>query len=230
MYALVRRWWGRSAGLIAGLIYAYAPYRLLDLYVRASFAEYVALSLLPLVLLAFWNLIERGGLRRLALAALAYAAVILAHTVTGVTFTPLLGAFIVFSLAQVSGTGYWVLGTDRRFSAGHQSLITDHPSLLHRLGLAIAAVLLALGLSGIFLLPMLVERHYVVQEQLVRTTYAYQQHFVYLHQFLSPFWGYGYAVEGPNDGCCPSCWRWSEPPRRCAELLAPLGAGLAIAA
>ena len=178
MYALVRRWWGRSAGLIAGLIYAYAPYRLLDLYVRAAFAEYVALSLLPLALLAFWNLIERGGLRRLALAALAYAAVILAHTVTGVTFTPLLGAFIIFSLLHVSRFRFHV----------------------SRLGLASAAVLLALGLSGIFLLPMLVERHYVVQEQLVRTTYAYQQHFVYLHQFLSPFWGYGYAVEGPNDG------------------------------
>jgi len=178
MYALVRRWWGRSAGLIAGLIYAYAPYRLLDLYVRAAFAEYVALSLLPLALLAFWNLIERGSLRRLALAALAYAAIILAHTVTGVTFTPLLGAFIIFSLL-------------------HVSRLTFHVS---RLGLASAAVLLALGLSGIFLLPMLVERHYVVQEQLVRATYAYQQHFVYLHQFLSPFWDYGYAVEGPNDG------------------------------
>ena len=178
MYALVRRWWGRSAGLIAGLIYAYAPYRLLDLYVRAAFAEYVALSLLPLVLLAFWNLIERGGLRRLALAALAYAAIILAHTVTGVIFTPLLGAFIVWALF-------------------HVSRCTFHVS---RLGLAIAAVLLALGLSAIFLLPMLVERHYVVQEQLVRATYHYQQHFVYLHQFLSPFWGYGYAVEGPNDG------------------------------
>jgi len=206
MYALVRRWWGRHAGLVAGLIYAYAPYRLLDLYVRAALAEYVALSLLPLALLAFWDLIERGGVRRLALAALAYAAIILTHSVTGLLFTPLLGAFIIFALFQVSGIGdqvsgirYWVSGSDAQ-PPDHGSRITHHSSLLLRLSFVLSALLLALGLSAIFLLPMLLERQYIVQEQWVHATYQYRQHFVYPHQFLSPFWGYGYAVEGPNDG------------------------------
>ena len=199
MYALVRRWWGHSAGLIAGLLYAYAPYHLLNMYVRASLAEYVALSLLPLVLLAFWDLIERGGLRRVALAALAYAALLLTHSVTGLVFTPLLCAFVIFALFQVARRKSQVAGRTGQGARirQHASRFTFH---VLRFSLILGTLLLALGLSSIFLLPLLLERQYIVQEQWVRATYQYQQHFVYPHQFLSPFWGYGYAVEGPNDG------------------------------
>ncbi|MDH7485596.1 MAG: 6-pyruvoyl-tetrahydropterin synthase-related protein [Anaerolineae bacterium] len=220
MYALVRRWWGQNAGLVAGLLYAYAPYHLLNMTVRAALAEYAALSLLPLVLLAFWNLIERGDLRRLALAALAYAALLLTHNVTAFMFTPLLGAFVILAVFQVASRRSQVAGRKAHGTGGthhaprithHASRITHHASrITHhvsritfyvlRFSLISGAVLLALGLSSIFLLPMLLERQYIVQEQWVRATYQYRQHFVYLHQFLSPFWGYGYAVEGPNDG------------------------------
>ena len=206
MYALVRRWWGQSAGLVAGLLYAYAPYHLLNMTVRAALAEYAALSLLPLVLLAFWELIERGNLRRLTLAALTYAALLLTHSPTALMFTPLLGAFVILAVSQVAGRRSQVAGHRSQVAGrtGQEARITHHASrfTFHvlRFALLAGAVLLALGLSSIFLLPMLLERQYIVQEQWVRATYQYRQHFVYPHQFLSPFWGYGYAVEGPNDG------------------------------
>jgi hypothetical protein len=65
--------------------------------------------------------------------------------------------------------------------------------------LSLAAAVLALGLSAVFLLPIPVERGYIAQGQWTRATYSYEQHFIYPFQLLSAFWDYGYAVEGPED-------------------------------
>ncbi len=50
MYGYVRSWLGRNAGLVAAVAYVFLPYRLVEVYVRASLAEYVALIWLPLIL------------------------------------------------------------------------------------------------------------------------------------------------------------------------------------
>jgi hypothetical protein len=50
MYAFVRTWCGRTAAVIAALVYTYAPYHLLNLYVRANLAESMAFVWLPLCL------------------------------------------------------------------------------------------------------------------------------------------------------------------------------------
>ena len=48
MYGYVRSWLGRNAALVAAVAYVFLPYRLVEVYVRASLAEYVALMWLPL--------------------------------------------------------------------------------------------------------------------------------------------------------------------------------------
>lgn len=176
MYTLVRRWWGPAAGLVASLAYTYAPYHLVDIYVRSALAEFMALAWFPLALLAFDELVARGGRRQVALAALAFAGMTLTHAVTAMTFVPLLAAMVLWHLV-------WM----RRF-------------LIARAGQALAAALLGGGLSAIFLVPMLLERSFIVQEQWMHGTYQYWQHFVYLHQFVSPSWGFQHSVEGPGDG------------------------------
>ena len=57
----MRSWAGRSAGLIAGLVYTYAPYHLLNLYVRADLAESMAFVWLPLCLSAARATVIGGG-------------------------------------------------------------------------------------------------------------------------------------------------------------------------
>jgi len=47
MYGLGRRLFGRAGGLLAAVVYVYAPYHLLDIYVRGSLAEFLALGVLP---------------------------------------------------------------------------------------------------------------------------------------------------------------------------------------
>jgi hypothetical protein len=194
MFLLLRRWFGRgpagrAAALVGGLLYVYAPYHLLTIYVRAALAEFSALAWFPWVLLAFDRVANPAGIakpwRAIALAALAYAGLLLTHTGSIMLFTPLLLAYLLFVLLRRGVQEGWPwadLGrTTLRLAAGG---------------------LLAAGLAAIFLLPMLLEQRFIVQEQWVQGSYGYRGHFVYLSQLLDPFWGYGYSddLTGPNDG------------------------------
>lgn len=179
MYAFVKRLWGSGAGLLSAVVYTYVPYRLVDIYVRSAFFEFCAFVFFPLILLLFLELVETGQLRYLALAGLAYAGLILTHVVTAFLFTPLLVAYVLWLVLRKAGTGLRQWLRLSRFP--------------------LAAAFLALGLSAVFVLPVLVERNYIAQEQWTRATYGYDQHFVYPFQLLSALWDYGYSVEGPED-------------------------------
>lgn len=188
MYAFAKRILGERAGLFAALVYIYVPYHLVDVYVRSAFAEFCAFAFFPLVLLFFYELSETRKGRYLALFALTYAGLILTHAPTAFVFTPFLGAYMLYRLlAQGKGDG-------RPYAFG---ILRER--LLRLSALTGVAILLALALSAIFLLPMLAEKGYVVQEQWTRGSYDYAKHFVYFSQLFSPFWGYGYAGEGLTD-------------------------------
>jgi hypothetical protein len=188
MYRLGRRWWGETAGLIAALAYTYAPYHFVQSYVRAALAEFVALAWFPWVLLAFAALWTRPSARRAGLAALAFAALLLTHTVSTLIFVPLLGGFLALHGLRDGWTGLRARQPDALRSA---------------LARPAAWTAVALGLGGlaaaIFLLPMLLERGYIVEAQWVQNTYRYDLHFVYPAQFFDPAWGFGYSVAGTGD-------------------------------
>jgi 4-amino-4-deoxy-L-arabinose transferase-like glycosyltransferase len=179
MYAFVKRLWGPKAGLVSAVIYTYVPYRLVDTYVRCAFYESCAFVFFPLILLLFLELVETGQRRYLALAGLAYAGLILTHIVTAFLFTPLLMVYVLWLVLRQARQNLW--------------------QWLRLSSLSLAAAVLGLGLSAVFLLPIPVERNFIAQEQWTRATYSYDQHFVYPFQLLSAFWDYGYAVEGPQD-------------------------------
>ncbi len=211
MFALLRRWWGRTpageaAALIGGLIYVYAPYHLVNIYVRAALAEFSALAWFPWVLLTFDRLPDKKPEnlgRAIALAAVALAGLLLTHTGTILLFTPLLFAYLLFLLLRATIRA----GRGRRW-----------PSFWRISLQFVAAGLLAAGLAAIFLLPMLLEQRYIVQSQWIHGSYGYRFHFVYPSQLLDPFWGFGYSDDptGPNDGM--------------SFQLGPIGVGLAFAA
>ena len=179
MYAFAKRMFGAGAGVLAAVVYVFVPYRLLDIYVRSAFGEFFAFSFLPLILLLFHDLAERRSWRHLALASLAYAGLFLTHAATALVFTMLLVpyvAFLIFSRLRIG-----------------------RAECLRAAGMCLAAAVVALGLSSIFLLPMLAEKGYVVETQWTQGSFGYAKHFVYPSQLFSPFWGYGYAGEDLHD-------------------------------
>ena len=175
MYAYARHVMGRRRGLLAAVVYVYVPYHLADIYVRAALAEYCAFVWMPLALLAFHRLVEGITLRRLGLAGLTYGALWLTHNPTGLVFTPLLAAYVLFRLLAEN---------------------VPWRKRLARAGSALAGALLGLGLASALLLPNLFERSYINQEQWVRAGYNYALHFVYPAHLLSPTWGYAPGQPG----------------------------------
>jgi len=179
MYGWARRHFGVWGAAFAALVYTNAPYHLLDLYVRSAAAEYLTFVFFPLVLWRWEALVESPGRRNAILAALVTAALILTHHGAAFIFALLLAAYILLVLAL-------------RLRAGG----VRWPALL---GHGAAAAALTLGLSAVFWVPMLLEQRYIVVEQWTSVAYNYQKHFVYLNQFFSPAWGYGYSGEGLAD-------------------------------
>jgi hypothetical protein len=183
MYAYARHVIGRQRGLLAAIVYVYVPYHLVDIYVRAALAEYSAFVWMPLALLAFHRLVERVTARRLALAGLALGALWLTHNVTALAFTPLLAVYVLFRLLAESRTG----------RAAGKSV---WPATVKRAAAALGGSLLGLGMAAALILPNLLERSFINQEQWVRAGYEYTQNFVSPADLLSPAWGYAPGTPG----------------------------------
>jgi hypothetical protein len=191
MYAFVRSWGGRTAGVIAALVYTYAPYHLLNLYVRANLAESMAFVWLPLVLWTARQSVVRPRVRWIIGLAVSYAGLMLTSNLVIVLFTPLLAGYVLVLTVVYSGARVGAASGEGRGARVRAWLRACVAPLLG--GLA------GLGLSAVFWLPMLLERQYVRVDQWFAGRYDFRGHFVYLHQLFSPTWGFGVSVPGPDD-------------------------------
>ncbi len=200
MYGFVRSWLGRNAGLVAAVAYVFLPYRLLEVYVRASLAEYVALAWLPLILWGTRAAFEasRPGDNRSVLwpligTALAYGGLMVTSNLVALIFTPFLGLYLLLLLLNRINEEQPLRQLSR------ESFFPLLANVL-RIGMA-PAVGLVLGLliSAFFWLPALAEGPLVSQEQWYGGYYDPEQHFVYPHQLFEPGWGFGISQPGPDD-------------------------------
>lgn len=161
-YLWAREAFGEAGGLIAAVAYTYAPYTLYDAIWRGNLAETLALGLLPWVFWRLRRLALDGSGRNLALAALAFAALVLSHNITALIASPLLAGYALL---------LW-LTTGRSRKA---------------LGLLAGALALGLALSAFFWLPALLEREFVQTAKIVTAShFDYRHNFLNLGELLSP--------------------------------------------
>jgi len=160
MYLLVRDWASESGAVLAALLYVYAPYSLYNAVHRGGLAEVLAWALAPLVLWAFGRLMLEGRPRWLIVASLSYAALLLAHHLSALTFTPLLALYVL---------GHWVESRSWR-----------------RLGFSILALTLAVGTSAFFTLPAFFERGLVqIWRVSAPPAFDFHSHFVSWQSLLA---------------------------------------------
>jgi len=96
MYLWIREMWGEEAGFVSGLLYMFAPYRFVDLYVRGAIGENLAFVWLPLIC---WFVLKMGQEQRwlyLAGGSLSLAALILSHNALSLMFLPLILVYAVY--------------------------------------------------------------------------------------------------------------------------------------
>lgn len=89
-YAFLLRRLGTGPALLGGIAYPTSLYALYDIWIRGSISDAVAMALFPIVLLALDWLADKPGPGRAAVVAVAYAAALLGHEVTGPMLLPLL--------------------------------------------------------------------------------------------------------------------------------------------
>ncbi|MFN8532284.1 MAG: 6-pyruvoyl-tetrahydropterin synthase-related protein [Dehalococcoidia bacterium] len=149
----------RLGGWLTAVAFMYAPYHLIDTYVRAILSESWVFPFLPLLL---WSLrrAAAGSLRQVGLAALWWAGLILAHNVIALFFTPLA---LLFGLLMV-GTA-----PDRKQAAMR----------------VVGAFGLALTVSAAYWLPALAENGFVSTSNFNTTLYRPEEHLNALDEIVS---------------------------------------------
>lgn len=90
MYLWLREKWGKEAGIAGAILYGFAPYRFVDLYVRGAIGEHVAFIFPPLILLG----LDRQSL---LLTSLATAGLILSHNAVSLMFLPIIVLYILYN-------------------------------------------------------------------------------------------------------------------------------------
>lgn len=184
MYGLLRPYAARGGALAGAMLFQFAPYHALTLFVRGNAAEFTALCLWPL---AFWALdaaARRNAIARnaaIALAGAAIAAVAVSHTLTGYMAAYSLAAWAVFRI--------WLAG--RREQTRRR---------LPRLAAILAlCALFSAALSAFYVVPAFTELRHVSTHVLHERT-QFTEHFLFPHQLFVPNWQYGLSVPGPDDG------------------------------
>ena len=174
MYVFARLLFSKKGAFLATVLYVYAPYRAVDLYVRGALSETWAFVFFPLIFYASILLSEKVNLKRISFLSLTLAGLFLTHNVTTLMFLPFLGLWWIYLL----------------FKDKNWKLILSFAG----------SFTLGLGLAAFFLLPALFESSFIQTKYLTVGYFNFRAHFVAYGQFFSTFWGYGSSLWGLDDG------------------------------
>lgn len=176
MFFLTKRLWNNTASaILSSVVYLYAPYRAVDVWVRGALPEAFAFALFPIVVLFFHDYILTKKTKSLILFSISFAVLIVTHNLSALMFLLFLatwGAFLIFK-------------------TGNYKLVFP---------LAGSAVF-SLLLSAFYILPITQESKLVHLDYTTTGYFDFRGHFVAIPQILfSRFWGYGASVFGIEDG------------------------------
>ncbi len=155
-YALARQMGlSQPAALVASALYTFAPFHLVNVYVRGdALSEFFAMALFPLILWAFGRLKERPSLSRALGAGASYAALVLSHNISALLFSPFLLLYLAFLCPRP-----WA-APQRRYAL-----------------LAGGAIFLGLALSAWFWVPALAEQGLVQLTEQTTGYFHFANHF-----------------------------------------------------
>lgn len=167
MYMWVRNLVGEKAGVVAGVLYMFAPYRFVDLYVRGAIGEHVAFLFVPLVFYAIFKVAQNKKKNNLypILLSISVAGLILSHNAISIMFLPLI---ILYCILHIF------------FSKNRRNL-----SLYY-----IIFISIGFGLSTFFLVPAFLEGKYTLRD-IVTGNNEYSGRFVSLFDYINLNWSFG---------------------------------------
>ena len=176
MFWFAKRW-GNFAGVIAAILYMWAPYRFSVIFVRAALGEHVAAVFLPLLFSSVSGSIKKNV--NYILGAVSLTGLFLSHAM----------------MAQMTLLAFipWMLMSLRASPSDGRSVAI----FLRSISKIFFMFVLGLGLSAYYLLPAAAYRGLT---QKLNPNY-FADHFVTIRQLIYSPWGYTFSMKGvENDG------------------------------
>ena len=176
MFFLGRAFKGNIGGILSGLLYMYAPYHGVNIFVRGAVSELFAYGFVPLIFLSLFRFSENQEKKYIILGGVGFAAVVLSHNLTALMITPFVLLYVFYLLMRN---------------------LTVKGTLAKGFGLTL---LLGVSLSAFYWLPVIGEIGYTNVSSQIEGGSRYQDHFVCLMQLWNSPWGYGGSIPGCVDG------------------------------
>ncbi|HVT01016.1 MAG TPA: 6-pyruvoyl-tetrahydropterin synthase-related protein [Patescibacteria group bacterium] len=165
MYLWIRNMLGEKEAIFASILYMFAPYRFVDLYVRGAIGEHMAFIFPPLICYFLLKLVSKRSYWNLLGATISIAFLVLSHNALLIMFLP----FIIFY-------GTYLIFTNKKES---KRLIVDY----------LTALVIGFGLSAFFIVPAFLEGKYTLRD--IVTGSETLTRFVTLAQVIYSPWNYG---------------------------------------
>ncbi len=169
------------AGLAASSLYVFAPYHILDVFVRSAYPESIALAFAPGIFWATERLITTEKRIYLSLLAVFTAATFVSHPPTLLMFGVPLFLYICFLVFENLNTEI------------------DLKLLLKKLGFLFSGFVLGGGLAAFFAIPALLQQGLTKASTLNAGYLDFHKHFVCLTQLFWSNWDYGTSQPGCTD-------------------------------
>jgi len=163
MYLLASELFGSWAGLASGILYAYAPYRAVDIYVRGAVSESLAVAVIPLVFYATYKYRKNKSGKSLVFIAVSFGLFMLSHNIMALIFMPFIVPWEVIGFSQV-----------------------DFKTNLK----VVFMYLLGFGLSAFFVLPAFFERSLINTLGLISYELDFRANYLAVGQLIKRSWGY----------------------------------------
>lgn len=177
MYLLAKQFWGVYGGIVAAILYVYAPYHAVDIYVRGDTAEFWAYAFIPLVFYGIWKSYAERAWRYVCVGSIGFAAVILSHNLSAMMLTPfvLAAALILYITARKE-------------------------KKLNNPYFPFAILLVGILIATFYWLPVFAEMKYTNVLSQVGGGADYKDHFVCPLQLWDSHWGFGGSTSTCIDG------------------------------
>lgn len=175
MYVFSREFLSKWGSSIASILYVFAPYHALDVFVRGAIGEVYAYAFIPLAFYGFFRLSRRHDRWSYLIVCGGLGGVIISHNLT---------ALLIFPFIMVEVLLLIYCSTEKK------RVIID----------MVSALLLSLVVTAWYWLPALGEMGYTNVASQTGGGSQYKDHFVCLSQLWSSPWGFGGSVRGCLDG------------------------------
>lgn len=175
MYLFSREFITKWGSIVASILYVFAPYHALDVYVRGAIGELYAYAFIPLAFYGFLRLYRVRDKWSYLIVCCGLGGVIISHNLTALLIFP-------FIMVEILLLIY--------FSTEKKRITID----------MISALILSFVVTAWYWLPALGEMAYTNVASQTGGGSQYKDHFVCLSQLWSSPWGFGGSVKGCLDG------------------------------